>query len=140
MGVPVTNMSHNVFTATGIPVAYSYYSDQEPSISHGTIQLENQSKDPLRFSIRKIWCQVDDEIIPIGNFFVYKLPNYDVRESKSIHQPPRSTIQYEITFPKLSAVPYLDREIQIAVELEAAGEVVTVLSPYTISRRTKKRV
>ena len=133
-------MPHNLFTATGITVEYSFYSDQEPSISHGTIQIDNQSRDPLRFSIRKTWCQVDDEIIPIDSFFVYKLPNYDVREPKAIHQPPRSTIQYEISFPKFSAVPYLDRDIQIAVELDLDGEAVTALSPYIVSRRTKKRI
>ncbi len=126
------------FYAQGIPVEYSFYSDHEPYILNGTFEIENKSELTLQFSIHQVWCQVLDRRMPIAQFFVYRLPGFEEEDPLTLQQPPNTTVQYEVSFPQIPAVPYLNEQIQIGIELEISGEMITVLSPYQISRRTKR--
>ena len=130
--------SHSL-TARGIPVDRSFYSNQEPVITHGTFELENSGQAPIVLSISQVRVLGGDDIIPIDSFYLYLLPDYDEMEPGHIEVSPLTTSQYEITFQSFSAVPYLLEDIQIEVTLEVDGEMVQVQSPYHISRRTLKR-
>jgi hypothetical protein len=138
MAVPIMTSS-KTFLARGMPVEYSFYSDREPYILNGLFQLDNQSESPLQFSVRKVWCQVPGENLPLDSFFVYRFPDFTEEDPATIQQPPLSKVQYEVSFPKILAVPYLRQPIQIGIELEVMGETVSVFSSYQISRRTKRR-
>jgi hypothetical protein len=130
--------SHSL-TARGIPVDRSFYSYQEPVITHGTFELENSGEAPIGLSIGQVRCLGGSDIIPIESFFLYLLPDYGEMDPSRIEVAPLTTSQYEITFPSFSAVPYLIEGIQIEVTLEVDGETVQVRSAYKISRRTPKR-
>ncbi len=131
--------SPQTFSASGIPVEYSFYADHEPYILNGIFQLESQAGSPVQFSVLKVWCQSAEQSLPLDHFFVYRLPDYIEEDPKAIHQLPHETVQYEVSFPRIHAVPYLHQPVQVGVELEVAGERVTVFSPYNIHRRTQRR-
>ena len=122
----------------GIAVDRSFYSNQEPVITHGTIELMNSGEESLIVAIGQVRCLGGSDIIPIDSFFLYLLPDYDEKDPYRIELLPDTTSQYEISFPLISAVPYLTEEIQIEATLEVDGETVQVRSPYHISRRTPK--
>jgi hypothetical protein len=122
----------------GIPVYKSYYSNEKPTITHATIELKNLDKKVIQVSIRRVTCRAGDDAIPIDRYFLYQLPDYEEKDFKSIEQSPLTTTQYEISFPPILAAPYVNRNIQVEVELELNGETALVSSPYTLSRRTKK--
>ena len=127
------------FKVRGIPVDYTFYSDHEPYILNGAFQIDNQAEGPLQFAVRKVWCQVPGQNLPLENFFVYRLPDFNEEDSTAIQQPPQLSAQFEVSFPQISAVPYIQQKIRIGIELVVAGEAVTVFSTYRISRRTKRR-
>ena len=132
--------SAKAFTARGVPVDYSFYADHEPYILNGAFNVNNQGKEPLQFAVRRVWCQVAGQTLPQEHFFVYRQPDFGEEDPTAIQQPPQTTAQYEVSFPQISAVPYLQQMIQVGIELEVAGEAVTVFSTYRISRRTKRRM
>lgn len=125
------------FSVHGLPVDYSFYSDLEPYILNGAFQLENQAEDPLQFAVRKVWCQVPGQNLPVEHFFVYRLPDFNEEDPAAIQQPPHMTSKFEVSFPQISAVPYMQQDIQVGIELVVAGDALTVFSGYRISRRTK---
>jgi hypothetical protein len=125
------------FSACGVPVDYSFYSDQEPYILNGAFLLDNQAEEALQFSVRRVWCQVPGQNLPVEHFFVYRLPDFNEEDPAAIQQPPHMTTQFEVSFPQISAVPYMQQDIQVGIELVVAGDVLTVFSGYRISRRTK---
>ena len=92
--------SHSL-TARGIPVDRSFYSYQEPVITHGTFELENSGEAPIGLSIGQVRCLGGSDIIPIESFFLYLLPDYDEMDPSRIEVAPFTISQYEITFPSL---------------------------------------
>jgi hypothetical protein len=126
------------FSVRGIPIEYSFYSDHEPYILNGAFQLNNQADETLQFAVRRVWCQVPGQNLPLEHFFVYRLPDFDEEDPTTIQQPPHTTTQFEVSFPQVTATPYMKQKIQIGIELVVAGEVVIVFSTYRISRRTKR--
>ncbi|MFQ5433399.1 MAG: hypothetical protein ACE5FD_00825 [Anaerolineae bacterium] len=132
-------MMSESFTVRGIQVYQNYYSTEEPTITHGIIELENLGKNTVCFSIRQVRCLAQDDAILMDSFFVYGLPEYNEEDPKNIHQRPLTTVQYEISFPSVSAIPYLNREIQIEVEVKINDEVVLVNSTYRLIKRIKRR-
>ena len=132
-------MSQKSLIAKGIPVDRSFYSTQEPTITYGAIELQNLDSTIHQFTVLKINCQAGDETIPIKNFFIYRLPNYEEVEPVNIDQQPLTTTQYEISFAAIPATPYWNRDIVVEMELDIDGETLLVQSPYLISIRTKRR-
>ncbi|MHB9033167.1 MAG: hypothetical protein ACYC6L_08980 [Anaerolineae bacterium] len=130
--------SSAAFSTRGVLVNYSFYSDREPYILNGAFQLANKDTQPLAFSVCKVWCQVAGQVLPQDTFFVYRLPDLDEEDTKEILIPPLKTVRFEVSFPQISAVPYLQQKIQIGIELAVAGATVTIFSNYRISRRTKR--
>lgn len=130
--------SPTTFHAGGVPVDYSFYSDQEPNIRNGTFEVTNQAADSLHFAVHRIWCRAGGQELPLAQFFVYRQPNFEEEDPVAIQQPPQSTVQYEVTFAPISAAPYLQEEIEVGIELLVEGETTTVFSPYHITRRTKR--
>jgi hypothetical protein len=127
-------------TARGIPVERSFYSNQEPFITHGTIELENSGDSPVSLAVEQVRCLAGNDVTPIEDFFLYLLPDYVEGDPDQIELPANTTSQYEVSFPRLSAVPYLSDEIQIEVTFTTdRGERFQARSPYHISRRTLKR-
>jgi hypothetical protein len=131
--------SAKAFSARGVPVDYSFYADHEPYILNGAFQVDNQAEEPLQFAVRKVWCQVPGQNLPLEHFFVYRLPDFKEEDPAAVRLPPRTTAQFEVSFTQISAVPYMQQKIQVGIELVVAGEAVTVFSAYRISRRTKRR-
>jgi hypothetical protein len=130
--------SAKAFSARGLPVDYSFYSDHEPYILNGAFQLDNQAEEPLQFAVRKVWCQVPGQNLPVEHFFVYRLPDFNEEDPATIQQPPHLTTQFEVSFPQISAAPYMRQHIQVGIELVVAGDALAVFSIYRISRRTKR--
>jgi hypothetical protein len=126
------------FRACGILVDYSFYADREPYILNGAFALDNRSETPLRFSVRQVWCQAAGQVVPCEQYFVYRLPSFDQEDPEDISLLPGTSAQFEVSFPQLSAVPYLQSEVEVGIELRVAGTPVTVLSPYRITRRTPR--
>jgi hypothetical protein len=133
-------MLHHSFNARGIPVHTSFYSNEEPAITHGALEIENLDDQVIHISVRQVKLQAGDDVVLINPFFVYQLPDYNEKDPKNIQQPPLVTTQYDISFLRLSAAPYLNITIQIEIELEVNGEVIILHSPYTISRRTSRNI
>lgn len=125
--------------ARGIAVQRSFYSNQEPVITHGIIELRNSGVASATLSIAEVKCLVGTDVITIEDFFLYLLPDYEETEPGHVELPSGATRQYEISFPRLSAVPYLPEDIEIEVTLEFGEDRIRVRSPYRISRRTLKR-
>ena len=126
-------------SARGLPVQRSFYSNQEPVVTHGSFELENSGREPMMLSIGRVRLLGGSDIIPIDDFFLYLLPDYEEKDPALIELLSLTTSQYEISFPPISAVPYLIEDIEVEIMLEVAGETVQVRSPYQISRRTPKR-
>lgn len=129
--------SAKTFSARGLTVDYSFYSENEPYILNGAFQLDNQAEEPLQFAVRKVWCQVPGQHLPVEHFFIYRLPDFNEEDPSAIQQPPHMTTQFEVSFPQISAVPFMQQDIQVGIELVVAGDALTVFSGYRISRRTK---
>lgn len=135
----VSAMPHQSLNVQGITVHRSFYSTQEPVITHGVIELQNSEQNSHQVAIRKVTFKSGDDTIPINDFFLYQLPDYQEVDPNNLEQPPLTTNQYEISFQAISAVPYLNREMQVEVELDLNGKTVVLASPYIISIRTKRR-
>lgn len=135
----VLNMALASLSLTGIPVHSSFYSSEEPTITHGIIEVDNRNKEGIHFSILRVRCLAKGDKITIATFFVYRLPDYEEEDPDNIEQLPQTTVQYEISFAPIPATPYLGGEIQIDVELQINNETSSVYSPYYMTRRIEKR-
>jgi hypothetical protein len=124
--------------ARGIPVETSFYSVQEAVITHGVIEIDNRSQKAHQAAIRRVICYLGEETVSINSFFLYRLPDYEELDFTRFEQPPLTTSQYEVSFPFIPALTYLNRDIQVEVELSLNGETILLRSPYTITIRTKK--
>jgi hypothetical protein len=131
-------MQLDSLVVSGLPVDKSYYSHEEPMITHGAIEVENTGDQPVQISIRKGALHAGDKAIPLEGFFLYLLPDYEEKDPKGFQQPPHSKSRYEITFPHLPAAAAANTGIAVEFELEANGKSASVRSPYTLTRRTKK--
>ena len=124
--------------AKGLKVEKIFYSYQEPTITHGAFKLENGSEEMVSFSISQVRCLAGGDVIPIEEFFLYLLPEYEEQEPSGFELPPNSIQQYEVSFPPVSAAAYLRADVHIEVTLDQDGKTIKVLSPYEIIRRTPK--
>ncbi|MBD2355180.1 hypothetical protein H6G41_11200 [Tolypothrix sp. FACHB-123] len=131
-------MLNESLISRGIPVETSFYSPQEAVITHGVIEIANHSQTVYQAAIKKVICHVGAETIPVDSFFLYRLPDYEELDSNKFTQTGLTTSQYEVSFSSIPAISYLNREIQVEIELSFNGEVISLRSPYMITIRTKK--
>ena len=119
-----------------IPVQASFYPHQEPTVTHGVMELENPDNVVHQVSIKQVAFHAGEDRIPINNFFLYRLPDYEEIDSRTIVQPALTTSQYEVSFSPIAISGYATGDMYLTVELESNGDIVALRSMYQLTFRT----
>lgn len=133
-------MQNDKVLIKGMEVQKYYYSDEEPMITHGVFQIQNNTKVSEEIVINKVSCVIGKNIFPISKYFIYKLPDYIEINDRTIKVPPIHSLKVEISFSFFSALSHLNEDIFIEIVIEMKGEKTTIKSPYTLGIRTKKQL
>lgn len=124
---------------TGLEVVKNYYSGDEPFITHGLFRIQNNTNISFPLEIHRIRCLAGDKIIEIPNYFLYLLPDYQEIKQDVLKLPVNKSIELEISFQRISAIPYLYEKVCIELQILFENKLKSIKSPYTIQIRTKSK-
>lgn len=124
---------------TGLEVVKSFYSLQEPNITHARFEIVNSGSEAVNLTVHTVSCRSKDHLITVPEFYLYALPDYLEQENKRIEQAANTTSQFEISFPPVSAANFSPDPIMVEIEFAADADTIKVHCPYVIAFRTEKR-
>lgn len=122
----------------GLKVVKSFYSTQEPNITHAQFEIVNSGNDAVNLTVQKIRCCSKGCQISVPDFFLYSLPDYLEHENKLIQQAPMTTTQYEVSFAPVSAAEFSQNRILVEIEFLVDGETILLDCPYVLDLRNEK--
>ena len=122
----------------GLEVVKSFYSTQEPNITHAQFEVANSGGDVVSLTVQKVKCCSNGYLINVPEFFLYSLPEYLEHENKLIQQAPMTTAQYEVSFAPVSAAKFSQNRILVEIEFSVGGETIILDCPYVLDLRSEK--
>lgn len=125
--------------AQGLPVDIHFYRPNSPAITFGNFQLNNNGANAIELSITHVACRVGDVQTAVDDYFLYVLPDYEEQDVDKITLASCSENVFEISFAAidLSELPFGD--VVVAVRLCVDDVEFDVMSPVTITIRTRRR-
>lgn len=132
------NNQKGQLTLTGLDVLKNYYSEKEPMITHGLFRVQNLGSFSEKIFIKQVSCLSGKNTVPISSYYIYKLPDYTELTPGKIQLQANESVDFEVSFPHFSAVPYLHEEILIELVIGIKEKSISSNCRYKISIRTKK--
>ena len=132
-------MNHNDVIISGKDVTKSYYSNDEPFITHGLFHFQNNTALDKKISIQSLKCIAGHNTFEVTVFYIYKLPEYqEIKDSKIVILANESFC-LEISFPRISALSYNSGNIFIELKMRHDDQLISAKSFYHLEIRTKSQ-
>ncbi len=133
-----SNMKHiapNTLDIQGKKVEKSYYQPEKATITHGVFELENKGDILLKGSIHSLHCLIGEDSIPISEFFIYQLPDYQEYESATIEIEANESLTIEVSFAQIPAYEHLKKEVSIIAVFQFGNDFFQAESDYSFDIR-----
>ncbi|WP_296705821.1 hypothetical protein [Algoriphagus sp.] len=122
----------------GIPVNKVYYSGQEPQITNGCFKASNHSEHPISFLVLAVYVSDGNKQLPINEFHLYMLPDYDEMDKKSITVQAKEDIQFDLSFPFISEKGFDRDNIHVILTIKTNDKIIKSSSPVLFELRRPK--
>ena len=125
--------------ATGIDVEQTATDPGWPAVRHGRFRVRNSGAEPARLAVTGVVVRFSSSAVPVGEFFVYRLPGLDEAPADALVVAAGATDEFEVSFAEVPLEGGLASPVAVEVALAGDAGDLRAVSRWTGVVRTPRR-